>query len=40
MMHRLLMIVFCIATIVTPSVVFAASVPTVGSVAPEFTLNS
>ncbi len=40
MMHRFLMIVLFIATAIAPLRAFAASVPSVGTLAPEFTLNS
>ena len=40
MMHRLLTIVLFVAAVIAPLRTFAASVPSVGSLAPEFTLNS
>lgn len=38
--HRSMLTGLCIATVVAPLMMFAASVPSVGSMAPEFKLNS
>ncbi|MDP9162106.1 MAG: peroxiredoxin [Acidobacteriota bacterium] len=39
-MHRSMLNGLCIVTVVAPLMMFAASVPSVGSMAPEFKLNS
>jgi len=40
MTFRLITLALCLAAVVLPSVALAASAPTVGTMAPEFTLNS